>query len=193
MFLQIPPAFQSEIQEFCRKTSSESSKALKALASSIKNMADPSVSIPFVEASKNAVKDFKITFKAATLSTNDIVDLQAIVPAATVASILIEIVKTVEKIADSVNELASSANFKTVEATVSPELKVQPYNLLHRGSVQPVLDGEISNHVAIDIEKVLDSPEIYKESDDGKHSSGNKEWRKSCIFVNIFFNRRNEG
>lgn len=145
--------------------SAESGKALKALASSIKTMADPSAANPFVEASKNAVKDLKITLKAVTLSTNNIVDLQAIVPAATVASILIEIVKTVEKISDSVNELANLAHFKTVDATVSPELKVQPHNLLHRGSVQPVLDGEISNHVVIDIDEASDSPENSKEND----------------------------
>ncbi|XP_031275869.1 aluminum-activated malate transporter 8 [Pistacia vera] len=162
---QIPPEFQSEIQQSCRKMSAESGKALKALASSIKTMADPSAANPFVEASKNAVKDLKITLKATTLSTNNIVDLQAIVPAATVASILIEIVKTVEKISDSVNELANLAHFKTVEATVSPELKVQPHNLLHRGSVQPVLDGEISNHVVIDIDEASDSPENSKEND----------------------------
>lgn len=165
MLLQIPPELQGEIQQPCIKMSAESGKALKALASSIKTMADPSAANPFVEASKNAIKDLKVTLKAANLSTSNIVNLQEIVPAATLASILVEIVKTVEKTFDAVNELANLADFKTVEATVSPELKVQPREWLHRGSLQPVLDGNISNHVVIDIDRALDSRENSKEND----------------------------
>lgn len=113
MLLQIPPELQGEIRQPCIKMSAESGKALKALASSIKTMADPSAANPFVEASKNAIKDLKVTLKAANLSTSNIVNLQEIVPAATLASILVEIVKTVEKTFDAVNELANLADFKT--------------------------------------------------------------------------------
>lgn len=133
--------------------SSESSKALKALASAIKTMTDPSPANPHVESSKNAVKDLKIALKAA--SVNDL-DLQAIIPAATVALTLTEIVKCVEKISDSVTELSNLAHFKKVEATVSPEGKAS--QLLHRGTVNPVLDGD-SNHVVITINEEADSPE----------------------------------
>lgn len=57
-----------------------------------------------------------------------------IIPAATVASLLIDIVICVEKICEGVDELASLANFV-------------PYELLHRGIVQPISDSDGSVHV----------------------------------------------
>lgn len=101
-----------------------------------------------VEESKAAVEDLKMALECS--SNLEDTDLLAIVPAATVASILVEIVKCVEKISESVHELSQLAQFKGVEPTVSPE---KQQHLLHRGSVNPVLDGDDSSahddHVVI--------------------------------------------
>ncbi|CAB4287032.1 unnamed protein product [Prunus armeniaca] len=147
--VQVPPEFLKIIQDSCRTMSIETGKALKALAIAIKTMKEPKHACEHLEKSKTAVKDLKTALKAASLENADIL---AIVPAAAVASILVEIVKGAEKISKSVHELSELAHFKkVVEPTVSPE-KPQ---LLHRGSVNPVLlDGE-SAHVIITVQEIL--------------------------------------
>ena len=136
--------------------SAECGKALKALATAIKTMTDPSTANPHVENSKAAMKDLKFALKAASLEN---ADFMAIVPAATVASILVEIVKSVEKISEAVRELSQLSHFnKTVEPTVSP-----PQQLLHRGIIQPVLDADGNDNVVITIHEIsTDSPENEK-------------------------------
>lgn len=135
--------------------SAESSKALKALATSIKTMTDPSPAASHVEAAKDAVNHLKSALRDPASMKNITLDLPAIVPAATVASILIEIVYCVEQITESVNELSDAAHFKKkVETTVSPETGK---HLLHRGTVNPVFDGDGgSNHVVITIHESND-------------------------------------
>lgn len=131
----------------------ECSMALKSLASAIKTMTLPSSANVHVENSKNAIKDLKIAIKTVSLDQDK--DLLAIVPAATVASIIIEIVKCVENLSESVHELSNLAHFKSVEPTVSLE-KPQ---LHHRGSIKPVLEGD-ADRVVIAIDgKSADSPE----------------------------------
>jgi hypothetical protein len=156
LFLQEPMEIQNKIRESSKKMSSESSKALKELALAIKTMADPSAANPHVENSKTAINDLKTALKAATLEN---VDVLAIIPIASVASILIEITRCVEKISDSVHKLADLAHFKSVDPTVSPE-KPQ---LLHRGTVKPVLlegDSDGDDHVVITVhENYVDSRE----------------------------------
>lgn len=145
--LQASEEFKSKIEEPCTKISEESGKALRSLASAIKTMKDPSPANIHVEHSKAAINELKVVVKASSL---DQADLLAIVPAATVASTLIEIVKCVDKLSEAVHELANLAHFKPVEATVSPE-KPQ---LLHRGTVNPVLDGDnSSDHIVIIIDE----------------------------------------
>ncbi|KAJ6382415.1 hypothetical protein OIU77_030963 [Salix suchowensis] len=141
---QVPLEFRCKIQESCTQISAECGKALKSLASAIKTMTIPSSANVHVENSKTAVKDLQISLKAVSLEHDQ--ELLAILPGATVASILVEIVISVEKISESVHELSNLAHFKSVEPTVSPE-KPQ---LLHRGAINPVLDGD-SDHVVITI------------------------------------------
>lgn len=147
--LQASQEFVRAIKPPCTKMSSESGKALKALASAIKAMKHPISANQHVEESKAAVEDLKMALESVS-SLEDDTDLLAIVPAATVASILVEIVKCVEKISESVHELSQLAQFKSAEPTVSPEKQL---HLLHRGSVNPVLDGDDSSahvdHVVI--------------------------------------------
>ena len=133
--------------------SSESSKALKAISSSIKTMTDPSPAKCHIENSKTATKDLKIALE--TISLED-AELLAIIPVATVASILEEITKSVEKIYESVSELSLLAHFKSVDPNVSPE---KP-SLLHRGIIKPVVDIDNADQIEITIHDVsTDSPE----------------------------------
>ena len=141
--------------------SSESGKALKALATAIKTMKHPESADEHVEKAKNAAKGLKAELEAAAIEDSD---LLAIVSAAAVASILAEIVECVEKISQSVNELSQMARFKKVqEATISPEIGAKSghssSSLLHRGSVKPVLDcenvAEENQHVIITVHEII--------------------------------------
>ncbi|XP_065856889.1 aluminum-activated malate transporter 8 [Euphorbia lathyris] len=163
--IQVPEEFMNKIKEPCTKISEESAKALKSLSSSIKTMTDPSPANVHFENSKNEVNNLKIAMKCWSLEH---ADLLAIVPAATVASTLIEIVKCVDNLRESVSELANLAHFKAVEPSVSPE-KPQ---LLHRGAVNPVLDVDNEDHVVITInENPTDSPEIKMKAQDPNPNS----------------------
>ncbi|WRX24508.1 Aluminum-activated malate transporter - like 9 [Theobroma cacao] len=155
--IQASQEFKSKIEGSCKRMSAECGKALKALATAMKTMTDPSSTNPHVENSKAAMKDLKFALKAASLEDEDFL---AIVPSATVASILVEIVKSVEKISEAANELSQLARFKKVEPTVSPE---KPQQLLHRGIIQPVLDADSNDNVVIAIHEIsTDSPENEK-------------------------------
>ncbi|PRQ44140.1 putative aluminum-activated malate transporter [Rosa chinensis] len=148
--VHVPQEFLQIVQASCITMSTESGKALKALGTAIKTMKDPKSACQHLETSKNAVEDLHIALKAASLENADVL---AIIPAATVASILVEIVKCVEKISTSVHELSQQAHFKVAEPTVSPENKPQ---LLHRGSINPLLldDGDDSAHVVITVDEM---------------------------------------
>lgn len=160
--IQASQEFKSNIEGSCKRMSLECGEALKALSTAIKTMTDPTTANPHVESSKAAMKDLKFALKAASLEST--ADFLAIVPAATVASVLVEIVKSVEKISDAVHELSQLAHFnKAVEPTVSPEKL--PQHLLHRGIIQPVLDADDGNdNVVITIHEIsTDSPEPHHQ------------------------------
>ncbi|KAG4151973.1 hypothetical protein ERO13_D04G091300v2 [Gossypium hirsutum] len=113
------------------------------------------------ENSKAAMKDLKFALKASSMENADFL---AIVPVATVGSVLVEITKCIQKISEAVHELSQRAHFsKTVEPTVSPEKPQQQQQLLHRGIVRPVPDTSDdgnSDDVVITIEEITtDSPE----------------------------------
>ncbi|KAL1338317.1 hypothetical protein AAHE18_10G203500 [Arachis hypogaea] len=124
-----------KFEEPCKIMSSESSKALKAISSSMKTMTAPSAAKCHIENSKTATKLLKVALE--TISLED-AQLIAIIPVVTIASILEEITKTVEKVYDSASELSNLAHFKNVESNVSPE-KQPPPHLLHRGTINPLV------------------------------------------------------
>ncbi|MBA0692963.1 hypothetical protein Goari_010483 [Gossypium aridum] len=162
--IQASEEFKSKIEGPCSRMSSECGKALKALATSMKTMTDPSSANPHVENSKAAMKDLKFALKASSMENADFL---AIVPVATVGSVLVEITKCIQKISEAVHELSQRAHFsKTVEPTVSPEKPQQQQQLLHRGIVRPVPDTSDdgnSDDVVITIEEITtDSPEKGK-------------------------------
>ncbi|KAK7337317.1 hypothetical protein VNO77_17883 [Canavalia gladiata] len=162
--IQASLEFKCKVQGPCTKMSSESNKALKAISSSIKTMTCPSAAKSHIENSKTAIKELKIALEIVTLED---VELLGIIPVATVAAILEEITKSVEKIYESVSELSHLAHFKSiVEPNVSPE---KPH-LLHRGIIKPVVDIDNTvDHVEITIHEIsTDSPE--KENAPSKSS-----------------------
>ncbi|TKY61921.1 Aluminum-activated malate transporter 8 [Spatholobus suberectus] len=158
--IQASLEFKCKVQEPCTRMCSESNKALKAISSSIKTMTDPSAAKIHIENSENAVEDLKVALEIVSLEDTELV---AIIPVATVTSILEEITKSVEKIYESVSELSHLAHFESVvEPNVSPEKPP----LLHRGIIKPVVDIDNTvDHVEITIQEITtDSPEKEKAS-----------------------------
>ncbi|KAL5081968.1 hypothetical protein RYX36_010389 [Vicia faba] len=126
-----PYEYRSRIQEPCTDISMESGKALKEASLMIKKMSKSSSPKVHVLNAKNAAESLK-----SVLRTNpwEGADHLEIIPASTVASLLIDIVVCVEQICEAVEELASLANFVPSES-------------LHRGVVQPISDSDGSVHV----------------------------------------------
>ncbi|KAF9665348.1 hypothetical protein SADUNF_Sadunf16G0113400 [Salix dunnii] len=149
--IQAPSEFGSIIQEACTNMSIESGKALKELALAIKIMVQPSSADSHIENAKSAAKKLKSLLKSGTWED---VDLLKVIPGVTVASILIDVVTCTEKIAESIHELASKAQFKSAEPTLSAEK-------LHSGQMQCLKSSQILNcpHVVINVsESSLPSP-----------------------------------
>ncbi|KAK7335603.1 hypothetical protein VNO80_27539 [Phaseolus coccineus] len=126
-----PHEFRSRIEEPCTNIIVESGKALKESSVILKSMAKSPMPNPHVANAKNAAESLK-----SLLRTNpwEGADHLEIIPAATVASLLIDLIFCVEKICEAVDELANLANFVSSE-------------LLHRGTVQPISYNDGSVHV----------------------------------------------
>ncbi|KAG2686720.1 hypothetical protein I3760_09G020700 [Carya illinoinensis] len=142
--IQPPPEIRNKIRESSTKMCLELSQALRALVSSIKTMTDPSAADPHVKCSKTSINDLKIALEAASELEN--VDLLAIIPIASVASILTEIAKCVERISELVHELSLLAYFKSAATSDQQE---PAGSGLHRGSVRPVLDDDSDRTITI--------------------------------------------
>ena len=121
-------------------------------------MKDPSSADAHVENAKAAIRDLEIALNDASLDETDLLD---IIPDATVASILIEIVKCIEKVSESVHELSGLAHFKGVEPTVTPEKS----QLLHRGTIKPIPDRDGD---ATDVAITVEASSVLPENDKGK-------------------------
>ncbi|XP_047952728.1 aluminum-activated malate transporter 8-like, partial [Salvia hispanica] len=118
---QVVCEFQQKIQPSCVEMSIESSKALRELAEAIKEMRFPSAAVEIhLQNSKAAAEDLKKIMENSSLPT--IAGLQEIVPILVIASVLIDIIKFVEKISTSVDELSQKAGFKqrNKQAQVKP-------------------------------------------------------------------------
>ncbi|CAL9000307.1 unnamed protein product [Prunus brigantina] len=115
---KVSPEILNIIQESCTKLSLETGKALKELAAAFKEMTkSPSPETHMAQA-KAAAKSLRSLLKSGLWEDTELLE---VMPAATVGSLLLDVVNCSEKIIESVNELAFLANFKTVEATVSSE------------------------------------------------------------------------
>ncbi|XWS28513.1 hypothetical protein CRYUN_Cryun25bG0076100 [Craigia yunnanensis] len=136
--IQTPIEIRGKIQDSCTKISVECSKALKELASVIKKMTQARLADLHIASSKTAAEELKNLLKT---SLWEEAELLQILPAASVASLLLEIVECTEKIAGSVYELANEASFKRMDTT------------FHRGVVQPIPNNiNVSDHTITIIE-----------------------------------------
>ncbi|KAA8544347.1 hypothetical protein F0562_022385 [Nyssa sinensis] len=114
-----PLEIRVKVQESCGKMSSESSNALKELATAIRAMSPPSTADSHIAKSKIAANNIKSLLKTGLWEDNDLLE---IIPTATVASTFVDIVDCIEKIAQSVHELASlHVSFRSADVAVCPK------------------------------------------------------------------------
>lgn len=85
--------------------------------------------IVHIDNSKEAGEELKTLLKTSIWEEADLLE---IIPAASVASLLLETIQCIEKIYEAVNELAKAASFRKGNATVLLE---QP-DSIHQGAVQ---------------------------------------------------------
>ncbi|KAL0309454.1 UNVERIFIED_CONTAM: Aluminum-activated malate transporter 8 [Sesamum radiatum] len=148
--------FQLKIQSTCKNMSIECSKALKELSSAVKNMTFPSPAAKIhIQNSIATADDFKRILENSSLPTKT--GLQEIMPVLVTASVLIDIIRCVEKISVSIDELSQKAGFRK-------PIKSLDKQLLHRGIVKPVND-----HVVLEI------------SETGGDSVDNKKLRSGIV------------
>lgn len=114
---KIPEEIRGKMQDACINMSSEVVKALKELAFSIKTMTKPCSANSHIRKSKIAAKNLKSLLSTSLCKETEILD---VIPAVTVASLLVDVVACTEKIAESVQELASIAKFKSVKPKRAP-------------------------------------------------------------------------
>ncbi|KAK4607204.1 hypothetical protein RGQ29_001146 [Quercus rubra] len=138
--IQIPAEFRSKIQEACTNMSLESGKALKELASAIKAMTPPSSVTPHIIKSKDAANNLKSLLRSGFCKE---IDLLEVIPTVTVASLLVDVVSCTEKIAESINELASLAHFQSVE----PMVEAEKPKLFHQETIPPCCGVNEPHHV----------------------------------------------
>lgn len=96
----------------------ESSMALKQLSLSIKTMTKKSSHDTHIANSKAAVKSLNSLLQSSLWKETD---LLSVIPAVTVASLLIDVVDCTEELADSVNVLATLINFDTSDDEKPPK------------------------------------------------------------------------
>ncbi|KAI4322476.1 hypothetical protein L6164_022168 [Bauhinia variegata] len=117
--IQASPEFRDIIQEACSEMCLESAKALKELALVVKTMTKSSIAETHIDTSRSATKSLKELLHSNLWNE---AALLAVIPVATVVSLLTDIVNYTEQIADAVNELASLTHFDVGE-TRTPPLK----------------------------------------------------------------------
>ncbi|KAL9153623.1 hypothetical protein ABFS82_10G061400 [Erythranthe guttata] len=153
-----PSEIELQIQPAFRKLSTESGKALKELASAIKNMTFPSSAVieNHLNNSKSAAEDLKTMLDNFSLSPNGKPDIQEIMTLLVIASLLTDIINCVEKISISVNELSEKARFRKENSTDNKQQR-----LIHCGVVNPVDDDERT--VVIEIKETTLGDLILKD------------------------------
>ncbi|KAL9235408.1 hypothetical protein vseg_010167 [Gypsophila vaccaria] len=117
--VQIPIEIQKNMKEACTNLSSELGIVLKEIAQGIKKMKTIPTSKTHLNKSKLASQELKSLLQVKIVWEKH--NLLDILPAITVASILIDIVDCIENISHEVHELASMANFKSMDSSVGPE------------------------------------------------------------------------
>ncbi|KAK4709230.1 hypothetical protein R3W88_030155 [Solanum pinnatisectum] len=140
--IKAPEEIREMIKETSMKMSIECGKALKELSKSMRKMNLPISADEHVTNAKNSAKKLNSLLKSRINNWEEI-NLLQVIPLATIASILTDIVICVEEIGQGVNELASLANFKTTKSSKE---------IINTNKVMVVEKIELSNnHVVITI------------------------------------------
>ena len=124
----------------------ESSMALKQLSSSIKTMTRKSSPETHVANAKAAMKSLNSLLQSSLWKE---ADLLSVIPAVTVASLLIDIVDCTEEIADSANVLASLINFDVDETDEKSPKEVSQSQTCECAEPDPKIEN---SHVVIIVE-----------------------------------------
>ncbi|KAK3018956.1 hypothetical protein RJ639_003598 [Escallonia herrerae] len=124
LLVQAAHEIRAKIQESCTKISAESSHALRELALAMKTMTRPSTANSHIVNAGVAALDLKSLLKAGLWLPET--DLLEVIPTTTVVSLLLDVVTCSEKIAESVNELASLAHFKNAGRRLSEQETLRP-------------------------------------------------------------------
>ncbi|KAM1040744.1 hypothetical protein TB2_029564 [Malus domestica] len=121
--IQSPPEVRNIIKGECTVISSECGKALKELASVIRKMTESSAAELHITNSKAAAEKLKSVIRSSLCKHGDYLE---IIQAGAVASLLFEVVKCTEEVADAAQKLASLAHFKNAKPRVTPEKQELP-------------------------------------------------------------------
>lgn len=127
----------------------ESSMALKKLGSSMRTMTRTSSIETHIANSKAAVKSLNSLLQSSLWKETDFL---SIIPAVTVASLLIDIVDCTQEIADSVHVLASLINFDTFNETENKSLKEEALQSPTCECLEPTSPKIENNHIVIQVE-----------------------------------------
>lgn len=121
-FIQMPSQqIHGPFKEECMKICSESSRGLRELALALRKMVLPLTAKSHIEKAKVAAEDLKSHLEEWRFE--EVNNAMEIVQVVSLASLLFDTICCIEKIVDSVQELASMAGFKAVEvqSSVAPE------------------------------------------------------------------------
>ncbi|KAJ8620334.1 hypothetical protein MRB53_028863 [Persea americana] len=154
---QIPMEFRQRIQEACRKMSLETGKALANLSLAVRTIEKPTAAAIHILGAKIAAADIKTALKT---TSSEMIALLEILPMATTASLLIEIVGHTEKLMVAINELAHLVKFN------NPASVAERIPSLHRRAVKP-----LSNDVVIGI------PRLESSSLENVETAQAKSWK----------------
>ncbi|CAN4120167.1 unnamed protein product [Withania somnifera] len=138
--IKAPEEIKEMIKETSKKMSIECGKALKELSNSVKNMNLPISADEHITNAKNSAKNLNSLLKSGINNWEEI-NLLQVIPVATIASILTDIVICVDEIGQGVNELAILAHFRST--------KNKEINNINKAGVEKVELG--NNHVVINI------------------------------------------
>ncbi|KAM7275280.1 hypothetical protein ACFE04_017146 [Oxalis oulophora] len=127
--VQSPLEIRRKIEDMCTTICIESSKALKELSSTIKKMKHSKSADVHIANSKAAAENLKTLLTNSSLWIED-ENLFEVLPSASVASLMLQIMDSIEKIAEAVHDLSIKAGFELVENIVV-ELE-EPPNLTTR-------------------------------------------------------------
>ncbi|KAJ8484938.1 hypothetical protein OPV22_017423 [Ensete ventricosum] len=128
------PDLPLRIRAACKEMAAESANTLKELSTAIRTITVPSAAGRHASAAVAAIGKWRDAL-------SDDTALPQVLHVATTASLLADLVLRVQKIAGSVEELASLAHFK------------QPEPPVHDAKIKPVADEESPSHLSITLEK----------------------------------------